>query len=73
MSLAFTQLATQPVNQFVYLTVLKPDGTEVAATATASASASIAINSLPVSGTYQVLIQPVHYYTANVTVTLTAP
>ena len=72
-SLAFTQIATQPVNQFVYLTVLKPDGTEVAATATASASASIAINSLPVSGTYQVLIQPVHYYTANVTVTLTAP
>ena len=72
-SLAFSQIATQPANQFVYLTLLRPDGTQLAATATASASGSISVNSLPVSGTYQILVAPAHYYTANVTVTLTAP
>ena len=72
-TLAFSQIATQPANQFVYLTLIKPDGTELVATATALAGASIFVNSLPVSGTYQVLVDPVHYYTANVTVTLTTP
>ena len=67
--LAFSRIATQPAGQFVYLTLNKPDGTALYAIATATASGSIYMASLPVTGTYRIFVDPIHHYTANVTIT----
>lgn len=68
-SLGFSQIATVPSGKFVYLTLIKPDGSSLVGTSSATVSARIYVAALPASGVYRVLVDPTAQFTANLSVT----
>ncbi len=60
---------TVPADRSVYYTVYQPDGTQLASVSTTS-SATLNLPNLPVTGTYQVFVDPAYGETASAQVTL---
>ena len=53
--------------------VLKPDGSRLAFSPSCGGNVSFAQRTLPVSGVYTILLDPVEWHTGSITITLTSP
>ena len=71
--LEMSQLATVPARQIVYMTLLKPDGTQLATTNSGSGDGAVLSATLPSTGTYTVFVDPSYGATANFTLVLNPP
>ena len=68
-TLSISSQTTSPTNRSVYYTIYKPDGSVLQSDSTTSSLTSI-LNSLPVDGTYQVVVDPAYGETATAQVLL---